>query len=115
MRTKNWTLLGGALIAVPAMFGALALVDAVFELGVLHSTWQSAVALYGSVAIGLYLLWRLESRARWPRVVLMLAYAPTMFALIAHLGLFIQFKFDDCMAQQTVPADRREDAAPAEQ
>lgn len=98
--------LAGAFVTMPAMFATLAFVDARFELGVLHSTWQCGVALFGAVSVGLYFLWRIELRARWQHVVLMLAYAPTMFAALAWLGLFIQFNFDDCMTQQAVAADR---------
>ena|SRR5688572_6528380 len=102
----NWAWLAGAFVAIPAVFAALAFADARFELGVLHSTWQSGVALLGAVSVGLYFLWRLKLRAQWQHIVLMLAYAPTMFAVLAWLGLVIQLNFDDCMAQQAVAADR---------
>lgn len=115
MKRLNWIWLAGALLAIPGAFAAFAFVDATFELGVLHSTWQSAVAIFGSVSLGLYLLWQVEFRARWQRTISMLGYAPIMFALVAWLGVAIQFAFDDCMsAQQSAAADRRESAAPAQ-
>lgn len=94
--------LAGAFVAIPAVVAAIAFVDASFELGMLHSTWQTAAVIFGAVAIGVYLLWRLELRARWQQIVLVLAYAPAMLAFLAWLGLVIQFTFDDCMAQQAV-------------
>jgi hypothetical protein len=106
MRRSNWVWLAGAFVAIPAVVAAIAIVDASFELGMLHSTWQTGAVLFGAVAIGVYLLWRLELRARWQHIVLVLAYAPAMFAFLAWLGLVIQFTFDDCMTQQAVAADR---------
>lgn len=107
MKRLNWIWLAGALLAMPGAFAVFAFVDATFELGVLHSTWQSAVAIFGSVSLGLYLLWQVEFRARWQRTISMLGYAPIMFALVAWLGVAIQFAFDDCMStQQAVPDDR---------
>lgn len=103
---QNWAWMAGALVAVPTAVAAIAFADASFELGVLHSTWQTGVVLLGAVSVGLYLLWRLKLRARWQHIVLMLAYAPAMFAFLAWLGLVIQFTFDDCMAQQPVAVDR---------
>ena len=87
------------------MFAALGFVNARFEFGVMHSTWQSGVAIFGAASVGLYVLWYFKLPARWQHIVLMLAYAPTMFAVLAWLGLVIQFNFDDCMAQ-AVAADR---------
>ena len=98
--------LAGALFAIPAAFSAVAFVDARLELGIMHSTWQSGVALFGFVLAGLCLLWRVNFHARWQRFAAMVAYAPAMFVLTAWLGLAIQFAFDDCMAQQAVAADR---------
>jgi hypothetical protein len=104
MKRSNWLWLAGAFVAIPAVVAAFAFVDASFELGVLHSTWQTGAVLFGAAAIGVYLLWRLELRARWQHIVLMLAYAPTMFAVLAWFGLVIQFTFDDCRAQQQAVA-----------
>jgi hypothetical protein len=94
---RNWAWLAGALVVVPTVVAAIALADASFELGVLHSTWQTGVVLFGAVSAGLYLLWRLDLRTRWQHTVLMLAYAPAMFTFLTWLALFIQFTFDDCM------------------
>jgi hypothetical protein len=107
MKRVDWTWLAAAVFAIPGLFAGFAFVDATVELGVLHSTWQSAVAIFGSVSLGLYLLWQVEFRARWQRIVFMLTYAPVMFALVAWLGVAIQFAFDDCMsAQQAVATER---------
>lgn len=98
MRTRDWLFLTAALIAVPAAFCGVAFTDAIYELGIFHSTWKSGVALFGFVSIGLFLLWRLTSVARWKRALVMVIYAPAMFMLIASLGVAIQFAFDDCMS-----------------
>lgn len=99
MKKIKWTWLAGAFVAIPIMFAALAFVDARFEFGVLHSTWQSGIALFGAVSVGLYSLWHFKLRARWQHIVLMLAYAPMMLAVLTWLGLVIQFHFDDCITQ----------------
>jgi hypothetical protein len=106
MKRSNWVWLAGAFVAIPAAIAVVAFVDASFELGVFHSTWQSGVALFGAASVGLYLLRHVQLRARWQQILLMLAYAPAMFAALAWLSLVIQFSFDDCMAQQTIAADR---------
>jgi hypothetical protein len=106
MKRRNWAWLAGSFVAIPAVFTAMALMDAIFELGVLHSTWQSGIALFGTLSVGLFFLWQVKLRARWQHILLMLAYAPAMFAALAWLGLFIQFNFDGCMVQQAVAADR---------
>lgn len=106
MKPRDYVSLACASLAVPAVFAAVAVVDSIFELGVLHSTWQSGVLVSGFAAIGLYLLWRVQFRSRWQQIVLMAAYGSAMFMLLAWLGLVIQFNLDGCMAQQAVAADR---------
>lgn len=96
VKPRDYISLAFASLAVPAVFAAVAVVDSMFEFGVLHSTWQSGVLLFGFVAIGLYLLWRVQFRSPWQQIVLMAAYSPAMFMLLAWLGLVIQFNFDDC-------------------
>jgi hypothetical protein len=107
MRGKDWGWVTAATLAIPAAAAALAFMDATFELGVLHSTWQSAVAIIGFVVLGLCFLWQVQFRARWQRVASMLTYAPAMLFVVTWLGVAIQFAFDDCMsAQQAIPDDR---------
>jgi hypothetical protein len=107
MRRTNWAWSAGALLGIPAVFSAAAYFDTSFELGVMHSTWQSGVVLLTFVVSGIYFLWCVRFRARWQRFAAIVAYASTMFFFMAWLGLVIQFKFDDCMsAQQAIPADR---------
>lgn len=89
----NWAWLAGAIVVIPAMFAALAWVDTRFEFGVLHSTWQSGVALFGAVSVGLCFLWRCKLRVRWRHIVSMLAYAPIMLAVLTWLSLAVQFHF----------------------
>jgi hypothetical protein len=100
MRRTNWAWSAGALLGIPAVFSAAAYFDTSFELGVMHSTWQSGVVLLTFVVSGLYFLWCVSFRARWQRFAAMVAYAPTMFFFMAWLGLVIQFEFDDCMSAQ---------------
>jgi hypothetical protein len=64
------------------------------------------LALFIFVAAGFYMLWRVHFIARWQRSLALALYGPAMFFALAWLGLIIQFKFDDCMAQQAVAADR---------
>jgi hypothetical protein len=106
MSRRDWILLAAVLFAVPAVFAAGAVVDSKLEFGVLDSTWKSGAALLAFVTTGLYLVWHIDFLARWQRAVLMVLYAPGMFAFLAWLGLVIQFTFDDCRSQQTVATDR---------
>lgn len=106
MKPRDYITLACASLAVPAVFASVAIADSIFELGLLHSTWQSGALLFGFVAIGLYLLWRVQFRSRWQQIVLMAGYGPAMFMLLTWLGLVIQFNLDGCMAQQTIAADR---------